>query len=81
MDTLQQELRQLVAELGEIPTDFDATANLYLDLGVPSVKAMQLLMDLEDRFDVRVPDDQFVEAVTLHKLTEMMRTLMAEKPA
>jgi acyl carrier protein len=81
MDQLQQELRTLVAELGEIPPDFDGKANLYLDLGVPSMKAMQLLMDLEDKYGVRIPDDQFVDAVSLEKLTALISGLMAEKSA
>ena len=78
---LEDELRQMVAEIGEIAPAFDAQANFYLDLGVPSMKAMQLLMQLEDRYGVQVPDDQFVEATSLKSLTAMMAQLGAGKAA
>jgi acyl carrier protein len=81
MDSLEQQVKDLVRELGDLPPDFDGAANLYLDLGVPSVKAMQLLMDLEDRFGVQIPDDQFVEAISLDKLTSLMRSLVEAKLA
>ena len=78
---LEDELRQMVAEIGEIAPAFDPQANFYLDLGVPSMKAMQLLMQLEDRYGVQVPDDQFVEATSLKSLTAMMAQLGAGKAA
>lgn len=76
MQDLQAELRALIAEVGETPDDFSADAHLYLDLGIPSVKAMQLLMELEERYGVRVPDEEFVEATTLQSLAAMMGRLV-----
>lgn len=32
------------------------------DAGLTSIQALPLLMDLEDRFGVTIPDDQFVNA-------------------
>ena len=78
---LEAELRQLVAAIGEIPPSFDPNANFYLDLGVPSMKAMQLLMELEEKYGVPVPDDEFVEATSLTSLTAMMSRLGAGKAA
>lgn len=72
---MQEKLRLLLVEVCQLPPDFDSAANLYFELGVPSVKAMELLMELEERFEVQVPDDQFVEAVSLEKLTAMMEGL------
>ena len=68
-------MRQILVEVCGLPPDFDSTAHLYFTLGVPSVKAMLLLMVLEERFGVQVPDEQFVEAVTLKKLTAMVEGL------
>jgi len=72
---MEQELRQIVAEVCGIDPDFDRSAHLYFALGVPSVKAMMLLMVLEERYEIQVPDDQFVEAVSLEKLTAMVEGL------
>jgi acyl carrier protein len=72
---MEEDLRQILVEVCGIAPDFDRTAHLYFTLGVPSVKAMLLLMVLEEHFGIQVPDEQFVEAVTLEKLTAMVEGL------
>ncbi len=72
---MEQQLRHLLVELCQLPADFDPAANLYFDLGVPSVKAIELLLQLEERFGVQIPDEQFVEAVSLEKLAAMMENI------
>jgi acyl carrier protein len=72
---MEQKLREIVVEACGIAPDFDRTAHLYFTLGVPSVKAMLLLMVIEEQFGIQVPDEQFVEAVTLEKLTAMVEGL------
>ncbi|MBK7925940.1 MAG: acyl carrier protein [Bryobacterales bacterium] len=72
---MQNELRSLIVEITGLKPDFDGSANLYTDLGVPSVKAMQLLMDLEEKFEVSVPDDDFIEATSLDTLVELIGRL------
>jgi len=76
MPDFHEQLRDLIVSSAGLPSNFDSKANLYLDLGVPSVKAMQLLLDLEDRFGVQIPDEQFVEATSLDSLSVMMQTLL-----
>ena len=71
----QDTVRQIIAGVSDLPADFAADANLYIELGVPSIGAMQLLLELEDRFGVQVPDDQFVEATTLDALVALVDRL------
>ena len=78
MHELEPQLRQLMVEVCGLPAGFSGAKNFYLDLGVASVKAMELLMELEERFGVSVPDDQFVEATTLVRLAEMMQSLLPQ---
>jgi acyl carrier protein len=75
LETLKRELRQLLIELVSLPEGFDENAHFYNDLGMSSLKALELLMTLEERYVVRVPDEQFVEATSLQRLAEMMRGL------
>jgi acyl carrier protein len=75
LDILKSELRQLLVELASLPKDFDEKADLYSDLGMPSMKAMELLMALEDRYAVSVPDEQFIEATSLERLAGMIHGL------
>jgi acyl carrier protein len=75
LETLKLELRQLLIELASLPEGFDDQANLYSDLGMPSMKAMELLMVLEERYGVSVPDDEFIEATSLDRLAGMLTGL------
>jgi acyl carrier protein len=75
LDTLKSELRQLLTVLASLPEGFDETADLYSDLGVASIKAMELLLVLEERYGVSVPDEDFIEATSLERLAVMMRGL------
>ena len=69
------ELRQLLIELAALPEGFDGKADLYRDLGMTSMKAMEFLMALEERYGVRVPDEEFIEATSLERLAGMMQGL------
>ena len=75
MEELKSELRQILIDVASLPKDFDEKADLYSDLGMASIKAMELLMALEDHFGVSVPDDEFIEATTLECLAEMIQRL------
>jgi acyl carrier protein len=48
---LTSELRQIVASIGKLPADCDATADLYSDLGFGSFLAVDLLIELEERYE------------------------------
>jgi acyl carrier protein len=72
---MKSELRQLLIELASLPESFDEKADIYSDLGMSSLKAMELLVTLEERYVVSVPDEQFIEATSLERLAEMMRGL------
>lgn len=76
MSQLETELRQIVSTVGEIPTGFPGNADFYRDLHLASFKSVDLLMALEERYKVTIPDDQYIEATTLQSLTAMMRGLL-----
>ena len=75
METLKSDLRQLLIELASLPEGFDEKADFYSDLGMASVKAMELLTTLEERYEVHVPDEKFIEATSLDRLVVMIRGL------
>ena len=78
-ENTETRIREIVTAVAELPPDAPADANLYLDLGVASVHAMELLMELEDKFEVQVPDEEFVEATSIAQLTAMVDRLLDEK--
>lgn len=73
---LETELRQIVSTVGEITTEFSDTADFYRDLHLASFKSVDLLMALEERYNVTLPDERYVEATNLNSLTALMRALM-----
>ena len=75
IDKLKNDLRQVLNSCFSLPEGFDEKADLYRDLGMSSMQAMELLMALEQGYAVNVPDEQFVEATSLESLTAMMSRL------
>jgi hypothetical protein len=53
LDSLRDELRQLLIGLVPLPDGFDGKANLYSELGMSSLKAIELLMTQEERHGAR----------------------------
>jgi len=47
----------------------------FYDAGVTSVQSLPLLLELEDRFNVTIPDDQFVAARSARRLSEMIQNI------
>ncbi|MBV8069162.1 MAG: acyl carrier protein [Acidobacteriaceae bacterium] len=68
-------IRKIVCGISGIPEDANAQADLYLDLGMASVHALQLLTELEDHFGIQIPDDDFVEATSIGKLIALVEKL------
>jgi acyl carrier protein len=75
LENLKSELRQLLTEVGSLPEGFDEKADLYSDLGMASIQGLELLAALEDRYGVTLPDELFIEATSLERLTAMMQRL------
>ena len=49
----------------------------FYDAGVTSVQALPLLLELEERFQVTIPDDQFVAARSARRLSEIIQDISA----
>ncbi len=75
MDNIEAKVRETVSRIASLPPDISGDANLYFDLGVASVHALQLLSDLEGEFGVSIPDEEFVEATSISQLSALMRSL------
>lgn len=77
----QNEIAVLVAEVSGIPLNVDPEADLYLDLGVASIHALQLLLELEERYAIRIPDEEFVESSSIAKITQHINRLLTPEGA
>lgn len=65
-DSLVEQIRGLVSEqLGVDSAELNAEANILEDLGADSLDVVELVMAIEEAFDIEIPDDD----------AESMRTL------
>lgn len=74
-------IREQIVVSSGLPADFRDDAHIYHELGVSSVDAMQLLLALEERYGISIPDEDFVEATTLNQLAALVFRLSAAPPS
>lgn len=59
----------------------DGRTNIARDLGLDSLAVMDLVMALEDHFDISIPLDKIAETETVQQLTELVCSLQTEMEA
>ena len=64
LNGVEEQIRELVkSQLNPDDPNFGDDANFMEDLGADSLDAVELIMALEEEFDIEIPDDD-VEAIT-----------------
>ena len=71
----EQTLRKIVAKIAETTPDFSTEANLRDDLNVDSVRAVEIVFDIEGTFGVKVPEDRYSEVRTFKDLLSLVGSL------
>lgn len=66
-------ITQIVAQIGGMPP-LGPDDNIYR-AGFASMKALELLVELEAQYDVAIQDDHFMKAQSPRDLTAMIATL------
>jgi len=77
---LQEEIVGLISQISGVGEDLDREANLYLDVGIASFHALQLLTELEERYGLHIPDEEFIEATSVSKIICMIEKLKGGQP-
>jgi acyl carrier protein len=77
-DEIEARARSVVIKVASIDEKraFPAEADLFRDLGVASTAALDLLLSLEEEFNISIPDQQFGEARSLTALTALIQGLL-----
>lgn len=71
MKEISKKVKQiLVDKLGIEPTQITDDANLVRDLGVDSLDYAELVLEFEQTFDIRIPDD---DAELLNTVSEAVK--------
>ena len=72
-----KELRTFGSGTVEVKPD----TNIVRELNLPSLDVMELIMSLEDHFDISIPLDRIADIETVRELAELVRSLSTEAEA
>jgi acyl carrier protein len=72
---MDQTLRTIVARIAETTADFPPNAHLRDDLNVDSVRALELIFEVEKEFSIRVPEQRYGEVRTFADLVRVVGSL------
>ena len=72
--TIEEKVRKLIAEKLEVDyNDVVPRASLIDDLGADSLALVELIMTMEEEFDIEVPDDDAERLVTVENAIEYVK--------
>jgi acyl carrier protein len=74
---MEKTLREIVAKIAETRDDFATSATLRDDLEVDSVRALELIFDIERTFSIKVPETRYGEVRTFADLLALVTSLKA----
>ena len=68
-------LKLLVEELGISPTDITPDLKIMEDLAFDSLQIYQLVIDLEEAYDIRMPDEVLDTVITVGDVVDLVYSL------
>jgi len=72
-------IRNLVAQIGEVDIDkVGDETHFSNELGIDSLRALELMVALEDKFKIRIPEEQLGRFTTVTSLAELVVELQAQ---
>jgi acyl carrier protein len=72
---MEQQLREIVSRIAEIPGDFAADAHLRDELNVDSFRAFEIVFEIERSFNIKVPDGRYGEVQTFNDMVKLVQSL------
>jgi len=75
-DTLKDELRQIITEVTEVEDIPEDT--LFADLGIDSMMAIEIVSDVEKKYDVTISEDELTELIHLKAVYDKVQEKLSE---
>ncbi len=72
---MEQTLRQIVSKIAETSPDFPATANLHDELNVDSVRALEIVFEIERTLGMAVPENRYAQVRSFDDLLKLVTSL------
>jgi len=74
MEDIQQKVTSIITEKLGIPeTEVTPDANFVKDLGIDSLDYAELVMEFEQTFDIKIPDDDAEKLLTISSVVQYIR--------
>jgi acyl carrier protein len=82
MDNIEIDVKNVIADIiGREPQEIGNDANFWTDLGVDSIKAIEITVAMERKFKVSVRDEQIPQITTVSQAVEVLKQALAKKSA
>lgn len=79
-DNLEQEIKQVISDVtGRGVEELKPDANFFSDLGVDSIKAIEITVAIERHFKVRVRDEQIPQIANIGQAVEVVKQALKKK--
>jgi acyl carrier protein len=75
-DALKDELRQIIAEVTEVEDIPEDTP--FGDLGIDSMMAIEIIADVEKKYDVSISEDELSELTNLKAVFDKVQEKLGE---
>jgi acyl carrier protein len=73
LSDIEARVREVLKRVARFEGGYSSSADLYGELGVKSIAALDLLLSLEEEFGVSIADDAFSNARTLDDLVALVK--------
>lgn len=75
-DDFEEEIRKMVVEIIEVPVEeLTLDADFFKDLGVDSLKAIEIVAAFEKKYRVIIPENDIPKITTLRQIVEYTKNI------
>lgn len=79
-NNLEQELKELISGVtGRGVEELKTNANFWQDLGVDSIKAIEITVAIERKYKIRIRDEQIPKISTIGQAVEAVKDALNKK--
>jgi acyl carrier protein len=75
-DTLKDELRQIITEVTEVEDIPEDTS--FADLGIDSMMAIEIVADVEKKYDVSISEEELAELTHLQAVYDKVQEKLSQ---
>lgn len=77
-DATLERIRKTLARVAGTEVSIDADTNLVEQFALDSVKVLDLIMEIEDEFDISIPLNLMADVQSVHDLVEVIHRIQSE---